>query len=582
LLRLLVKLFFHIHLKGRWKLFLLILLTIFVAFFEVLGIASIYPFLGVLLNPDLKSNNSLILIKFDNLISFFSVENRLLFFAATFCVLAIVTGVMRVLLIWLSTRVSSEIGCYLAAQIYKRTLYQSYSIHISRNSSELIDGLTTKINAIINGVIAPLVTAFSALVMALIIGLSFLMVNHLVTLILIVTFGLIYFLLAIITKSMKINNSQIISNQSIFVIKLMQEGLGGIRDIILGGYQRIFCNLFEKANHRLQNARASNQFLALTPRYVIESFVMVCCGLIVFNYVSNGNDLNVLVPVAGAMFLAIQKLLPILQQLYSSWSSLQSNHASLVSVLDFLGKDSSLHKINLIPRENNLMDFDSTIELSNIFFKYDSSPKMVLRDITLKLQKNKCYGFMGATGGGKSTLLDIIMGLQHPTAGNIRVDGVVVDSSNCHNWQKHIAHVPQFIFLIDASLIENIAFGVEPHLVNLERVYWAAKKACIDDVINSLPNKYGTILGERGIKFSGGQRQRIGIARALYGDADVIVLDEATSALDLSAEARVMMEIQNLSKDLTIILVAHRLATLSICDQIYEIKDGAIVTKQFE
>lgn len=555
----------------------MLLLTILVAFFEVLGIASLYPFLWVLLNPELKPNSLPVLIKFDNLLRLFSIENRLLFFASIFCLLAIVSGIMRVSIIWLTTRVSSGIGCYLAAQIYRRTLNQSYSTHISRNSSELIDGLTTKINAIINGVIAPLVTAFSAIVMALIFGLSFLMVNYQVTLILIITFSLIYFFLAKITKSMKINNSRVISSQSIFVIKMMQEGLGGIRDIILGGYQKVFCNLFENANQKLQSARASNQFLALTPRYVLESLVMVCCGLMLYNYVASGNDLNLLMPIAGVMFLAVQRLLPILQQIYSSWSSLQSNHASLISVLDFLGKAPYFKKINSAPRESEKIDFHSNIEIENVFFKYDSSPKVVLKDITLKLQKNQCYGFIGGTGGGKSTLLDIIMGLQHPTAGNVRVDGVVIDSSNSHYWQKHIAHVPQFIFLIDGSLIENIAFGVEPHLVNFERVYWAAKKACIDDVINSLPDKYETIIGERGIKFSGGQRQRIGIARALYGNADVIVFDEATSALDLSTEARVMMEIQNLSKDLTIILVAHRLATLSICDQIFEINDGAIV-----
>ncbi len=548
-----------------------------VAVLEILGIASTYPFLGMLLSPQIQSSDNLIFKFFDELLSFFSIDNRLLFFAVIFCVLALFSGIMRILLIWLNTKVSLEIGCHLAAQIYKRTLYQPYSIHISRNSSELIDGLTTKINAIINGVISPLVTALSALIMVMIIGLSFLTVNYQITLVAITTFSLIYFLLAILTKTRKMNNSEVIARESTLVIKLIQDGLGGVRDIILGGYQSIFSNLYEKANHRLQNARASNQFLALTPRYVIESLAMTCCGFLVYVYASNGNDLNLLVPVAGAMFLAIQKLLPVLQQLYSSWSSLQSNHASLVGVLHFLDQDFSLQKNNLMIPKNHSIEFNDVIELSNVYFGYDLSAKVILKDINLKLEKNKCYGFVGSTGGGKSTLLDIIMGLQSPTTGSIRVDGVVIDSFNSQNWQKHIAHVPQSIFLIDGSLIENIAFGIQPNMVDFERVCWAAEKACIDDVIDALPNKYRTTVGERGVKFSGGQRQRIGIARALYGNADVIILDEATSALDLNTEARVMAAIQALRKDLTVIIVAHRLATLSECDQIFEIKDGAVL-----
>lgn len=530
----------------------------------------------MLLSPGIQLNNNPIFKFFDELQSFFSISNRLLFFAVIFCALALFSGIMRILLIWLNTKVSLEIGCHLATQIYKRTLYQPYSIHISRNSSELIDGLTTKINAIINGIISPFVTALSALIIVIIIGLSFLTVNYQITLIVITIFSLIYFLLATFTKTKKINNSEVIARQSTLVIKLIQDGLGGIRDIILGGYQSIFSDLYEKANHRLQIARASNQFLALTPRYVIESLAMTSCGFLVYVYASNGNDLNLLVPVAGVIFLAIQKLLPVLQQLYSSWSSLQSNHASLVGVLQFLDQDFSLQKNILMIPKNHSIEFNEAIELTNVYFGYDLSDKVILKDINIKLEKNKCYGFMGSTGGGKSTLLDIIMGLQFPTSGNIRVDGVVIDSFNFQSWQKHIAHVPQSIFLIDGSLIENIAFGIEPNKVDLERVYWAAEKACINDIIDALPNKYATTVGERGIKFSGGQRQRIGIARALYGNADVIVLDEATSALDLNTEARVMAEIQSLRKNLTVIIVAHRLATLSECDQIFEIKNGSI------
>jgi ATP-binding cassette subfamily B protein len=280
------------------------------------------------------------------------------------------------------------------------------------------------------------------------------------------------------------------------------------------------------------------------------------------------------IPVLGALALGAQRLLPVLQQGYASWSSIVGSQSSLADALDLLEQqmpDVSVHTAN------HALAFNRQIELKDVSFRYRDDAPWVLHDINLVIKKGSRVGFVGTTGSGKSTLLDIVMGLLYPTQGCMLVDGQVVDVNNMRGWQQHIAHVPQSIYLSDASVAENIAFGIPKDNIDYARVKVAAEQAQIADVIEGLAKDYNTLVGERGVRLSGGQRQRIGIARALYKQASVIIFDEATSALDNETEQAVMESIEKLSKELTVLIIAHRLSTLEKCDIVIRLNKGFLV-----
>jgi ATP-binding cassette subfamily B protein len=279
------------------------------------------------------------------------------------------------------------------------------------------------------------------------------------------------------------------------------------------------------------------------------------------------------IPIIGALALAAQRMLPLLQQAYSSWSSIRGAEAGLSDALDFL--DQALPKHADAPLSDPL-PFKHEITFDQVGFRYSENQPLVFNGLNLKIAKHSCVGFIGTTGSGKSTLLDITMGLLSPSEGELKVDGKAITAENCRAWQAHIAHVPQSIFLADVSVAENIAFGVPLDQIDFDRVRRAAESAQIASTIESWTDRYDTVVGERGVRLSGGQRQRIGIARALYKEADVIVFDEATSALDGATEHAVMESINNLSKELTILIVAHRLTTLRDCTQVVELADGKV------
>ena len=279
------------------------------------------------------------------------------------------------------------------------------------------------------------------------------------------------------------------------------------------------------------------------------------------------------IPILGALALGAQRLLPQLQQAYSSWSSIRTAQSSLCDTLELL--DQSLPSFSSLQKSNGIK-FQESIFLNDIWFKYSKKNSWVFKNLSLTIKKGSRIGFIGKTGCGKSTLLDIVMGLLQPNKGDMKIDGESITASNSRSWQARIAHVPQTIFLADTTIEENIAFGVPVEKIDYSRVRSAAQQANIADIVESWPDKYKTFVGERGVRLSGGQRQRIGIARALYKQADVIIFDEATSSLDSDTEQTVMNAIESLSKNLTLLIVAHRLTTLKKCTHIVELANGSI------
>ncbi len=558
--------------RRRKQIFLLLILMFAASFAEILSIGAVLPFLAVLTNPDrifqLPSAKPFI-----NLIGITFSSQLLLPLTIGFGVAAFISGAMRLLLLWASTRISYATGADLSISIYRRTLYQPYSIHVSRNSSEVINGISGKASSVIGAIILPSLTIISSAIMLIVILMALVSIDPVIALVAFGGFGLIYAIIIRLTRGRMLINSQSIARESTQLIKSLQEGLGGIRDVLIDGCQTVYCEIYRNADLPLRRAQGNSNFISQSPRFGIEALGMMLIAALAYLLAHQPDGVAKAIPVLGALALGAQRLLPVLQGSYASWSSIQSGQVSLKDTLELL--DQPLPEYVDQPPAKPI-PFHQQLTLKQLSFRYTPQTPWVLKNLDLTIKKGSRIGFIGLTGSGKSTLLDVIMGLLQPNEGTVEIDNQIITIHNTRQWQAHIAHVPQAIFLADSTIQENIAFGVPINKIDLTLVKQAAEKAQIADIIETWPKKYNTFVGERGIRLSGGQRQRIGIARALYKQADVIIFDEATSALDNKTEAAVMQSIESLGKDLTLLIIAHRLTTLQNCDQIIELANGGI------
>lgn len=572
LTRSLGRLWQHISNRRRKQFYYLFILIVLSSFIEIVSIGSALPFLGALTVPE-RVLDAAAAQPFIKAAGLTSPQQILLPLTVFFCLAALLAGAVRLLLLRVTTRLSFAVGSDLSIGIYQRTLYQPYSVHVSRNSSEVISGISVKANGVIYNTILPVLTLLSSGVMLISILSALLYLDPGIAILAFIGFGLIYVLITWLTRAQKIKNGQHIARESTQVIKSLQEGLGGIRDVLIDGSQEVYCQVYRKADLQLRQAQGSNQFLAQSPRYGMEALGLVLIASLAYVLTQESDGVAMVIPVLGVLALGAQRLLPVMQQAYASWSTIQGSQASLQDTLDLLDQPlpDQIDDISFKP-----FKFETQISLNQLSFRYSKTTPWVLEGLDLKITKGSRVGFIGITGSGKSTLLDVIMGLLSPTNGHLEVDGERIDLKNQRSWHSHIAHVPQAIFLSDGTIEENIAFGVPKELIDRQRVVQSARQAQIAQSIESWSNGYQTMVGERGIRLSGGQRQRIGIARALYKQADVIILDEATSALDNETEEAVMDAIDNLSPDLTILIIAHRITTLRNCSQIVKLNHGRI------
>jgi ATP-binding cassette, subfamily B, bacterial PglK len=338
--------------------------------------------------------------------------------------------------------------------------------------------------------------------------------------------------------------------------------------VLIDGSQEFYCSIFRNSETELRKAAAKNKFIGASPRYVMEAIGMTLIAIFAYIATQEQGGVGTVIPVLGTLALAAQRVLPAIQQIYSSYNSIKGSKYSLKDVIALLEQQLPYYSSEMPPIP---IKFNKSIVLKNISFRYRSDLPWVLKDFNLTLNKSKHIGFIGVTGSGKSTLLDIVMGLLSQTQGEMLIDDQVITNKNYRSWQAHIAHVPQSVYLSDNSIEENIAFGSAIEKIDGNRVIKAAKQAQILELVESLPDGFQTRIGERGVRLSGGQRQRIGIARALYKRASVLIFDEATSALDNETESSIMQTIKNLDKDLTVLIIAHRLTTLKDCDQIVKL-----------
>lgn len=567
---LLRKLWRHIGSRRRAQFGFLLALMILTSFAEILSIGVVLPFLGVLTAPDKVFGHPLAQ-PFIQTLGFTQPEQLLLPLTIAFGLAAVAAGAMRLVLLWASTRLSYATGADLSISIYRRTLYQPYPVHVARNSSEIISGISGKTGVVINTIVMVL-TLVSSAIMLVSILVALLSVDPVVALTAFAGFGLIYVLIVWFVRKRLLRNSRSIARETTQRIKSLQEGLGGIRDVLIDGSQAAYCDIYRNADYPLRRAEGSSAFISASPRYGMEALGMVLIAALAFTLAQQSDGIARAIPVLGALALGAQRLLPALQQSYMALTGIQGGQASLQDALELL--DQPLPDYAGQPPAMPL-PFRHQLSLRQLSFRYSDEAPWVLRNLDLTFARGSRVGFVGTTGSGKSTLLDIVMGLLQPTEGTLEIDGQPITAANTRAWQAHIAHVPQAIYLADSTIEENIAFGVPKDQIDHQRVKQAARKAQIEDTIEAWPGQYKTFVGERGIRLSGGQRQRIGIARALYKQADVIIFDEATSALDNETEEAVMQAIEGLSDDLTILIIAHRLSTLNGCTQIVHVGERA-------
>lgn len=556
--------------RRRSQLVLLLVLMLIGALAEVVSLGAIVPFLAILADPVQALERPLVF----KVISIFGMNNAAdirWHLTMLFVTTAVGSGLIRFVLIYIMSKLNYGIGHELGAEVYRRTLYQNYEIHVARNSSEIMGGIN-KVDVVV-WLIFSLLSTISAIFMAIFIIAALILIDPLIATIALFGFGSIYIAVSFFTRKRLALNSLVINSAYNKRVQAMQEGLGGIRDVLLEQAQPIFANRFNQIDWPFRQAQASNNIIGPSPRFAVEALGMVLIALLGYYMTAKGGGIAAAIPTLGALALGAQRLMPLLQQTYQGWVYIAGNKQVLLDVIELLKQPiSSEMLVKVSP-----LNFEHEIRFDKVSFSYPPQFLPVLQQIDLRITIGSRVGFIGTTGSGKSTLMDLLMGLLMPTTGNILIDAIPLHGTERLAWQHNIAHVPQTIFLLDASFAENIAFSLPLSSIDFDKVRKAAEGAQISEFIESSPEGYTAMVGERGVRLSGGQRQRIGIARALYKNAKVLVFDEATSALDKETETGVMQAIENLGRDLTIVIIAHRLTTLKRCDKIYRLEKGKVI-----
>jgi len=568
--QLLRQLWDYLSRRSRRQLAVVLVLMLLSSAAEVVSLAAVLPFLAVLTNPATLWTYPLIQ-QFAPKLGIGGAQELLLPITLAFAGFAIGAGAIRLLTLWLSGRLAAAIGSDLSCEAYRRTLYQPYAVHVTRNSSGLIASISTDVNRVIGGVLNPLLLLVSSglIVVAL--------VTTLVAVDWSITVGAGFFISLVYAAAMasnirplqQLSQRQVSLNRQL--IQALQEGLGAIRDVLLDGSQPFYTKIYKQADQPLRLVQAQGSFLSTYPRLVVEPAGIALIALLGYLLVMQGDVLNAL-PLLGTLALGAQRLLPMVQKVYEGWSESRNAIGSLTNLLALLAQPIPVE--GLLPPSKPL-SLRQSIKLEGVCFSYGSELPQVLRGVDLEIGRGERIGVIGTTGSGKSTLMDVLMGLLDPTAGRIFVDGLELnEAKRLSAWRAAIAHVPQSIYLADSTIAENIAFSIPRDQIDMDRVRKAAHQAQIAGFIESSHQGYDTFVGERGIRLSGGQRQRIGIARALYRGTQVLVLDEATAALDNITEQALMNAV-----DLTIVMIAHRMSTVKRCDRIIQLERGKIVAQ---
>jgi len=566
--------------EQRHKLLRLQVLVVLMSFAEITGVVSIGPFMALVGDMSQLEGQGRLAQLYQ--VSDAASPEQFLFWLGI-CVLVLLTGasLISMFTLWRLFMYGARVGAELSSRLYHHYMHQPWLFHASGSSSQLTNQISQECERITGSIINPFMQMNAKLVMALFMAVAVFLYNPMVTLAGLMFFSLSYFLLYHFVRRRLIANGRAITEAQQLRFKLMGEGFGGIKDALLLGRQRVFTQRFEAASERFAEAQSTTQTMGQVPRYALE---LVAFGSVIFLMLyllsAHQGNLGTILPVLSVYALAGFKLLPAFQQVYTGISQIRGNLAAFEALRDDLRASAvapQLNQSDLTDQTHLHLTPKNNIRLEEVVFTYPGKEEPALKGLNLEIPANHVIGLVGLSGSGKSTAIDLLLGLIEPDSGQVLIDGKPLTADNRRAWQNTLGFVPQAIFLADSSIRENIAFGLSPEAIDEHQIKRAARMAHLDELLAELPNGLDTRVGERGVQLSGGQRQRIGIARALYHDANVLVLDEATSALDGITEKLIMDAIHDFAGKKNIIMIAHRLATVKQCDCIYLIKDGKVL-----
>ncbi|WP_201610395.1 ABC transporter ATP-binding protein [Psychrobacter submarinus] len=563
--------------KQLKQFYILQVLVVVMAFTELLGIASIAPFMALVGDISILEREGFFaevyqLSGLNDPIDFLFYTGVIVLVMLTF------STIVSMFTIWKLSIFGARIGTEIADRLYTYYMQQNWQFHASGSSAQLTKQVSTEAARISGSIIQPLVQMNAKLVLALFISISIIIYDPLIAILGLFIFSLAYYLLYRLVRKKLVSNGQKLSQVATDRFRLMNEGFGGIKDVLLLNRSHDFVDRFQDSGKVFARAQGTNIAISQVPRYFIEliAFGAMISLVLVLIKLHSGN-LGEVLPILAVYALAAFKLLPALQQIYSSISQIKGNLAAFEAVKDDLEQSFENRKTIDCNSTSKPIHLRKSVTLNNLEFSYPGKDRPAVKRVNMTIPANSVVGLVGSSGSGKSTLIDLLLGLLIPQQGNLRIDDVTINKENKRAWQDLLGFVPQSIFLSEGSIAENIAFGLPVNEIDIDQVMNAVTLAHLDELVRELPNGVDTKVGERGVQLSGGQRQRIGIARALYHKAEVLVFDEATSALDGLTEKIVMDAIHDFSGKKTIIMIAHRLKTVQKCDIIYLMKQGSII-----
>ena len=543
-------------------------------FFEVIGVSSIAPFIAVVTSPELIHEN----IYLNSLYVFFDFQNEVSFIVFLgICVISIllISNSYQAFMNSTITYFSSMLCSRLQVRLLENYLMQPYSFFLTRNTSDLGKNILVEVGRVTNGFIMQLLLVVSKIVIALFLFLLLLFMDPTVAIIVTVVLGSAYWGIFKLVRQRLQKIGEATTKGNFIYYRTAGEAMSGIKDIKLRSSEDEFTKRFAVPSKKLHGYAAQRTIISYLPRYLFEVIAFGGIVGIIISLLSTTTLANAktILPVISLYVMAGYRLMPALQQIYSGVTNIKFNHSAFETlVLEF----SSFTNEKVKQRKHARVPFKDKFEISQLSFSYENSHTKILDELNLIVYPNTTVGIVGSTGAGKTTLIDLILGLLVPESGSVSLDGVEINKHNISAWQNNIGYVPQSIYLTDDTIEANIAFAKSRDEINIDKAIKAAKLANLHEFITTLPEQYKTFVGERGVRLSGGQRQRIGIARALYHDPTVLVLDEATSSLDGITENAIMDAINNLSHEKTIIMIAHRLSTVKECDIIHFMSNGQI------
>ena len=553
-------------------------MILIMALVDMIGVASILPFMAVLTNPNIIETNNFLNSMFEASKKF-GIENNqeFLFVLGILVFLLLITSLsIRAITTYVQLRFIQMLEYSMTKRLVEGYLHQPYSWFLSRHSADIGKNILSEVAAVIGGGIKPIIEIIAKGMVAIALITLLFLANPKLTLIIGLLLGGTYMLIFYFIRSYlrKIGEKRLANNELRF--KSIIEAFGAAKEVKIGGLEQTYVERFSGPSYIFAKTQASSGVIAQLPRYILEAIAFGGVLLIILYMMAQSGNFGTALPILSLYVFAGYRLMPALQQIYSSFTQL----AFIGPSIEKLHEDiKSLKPFNRNQDQSALL-FNKSITLKNVHYNYPNASRTALKDINLTIPIKSTVGLVGATGSGETTTVDIILGLLEAQKGTLEIDGKIITQQNKRSWQKAIGYVPQHIYLTDDTISANIAFGVEIEDINQEAVEKASKIANLHEfIIDELPKKYQTTIGERGVRLSGGQRQRIGIARALYHNPQVLILDEATSALDNQTEKVVMDAVNNLNKDRTIILIAHRLGTVKNCDTIFLLDKGQLQHK---